>query len=172
MTASLIGSFLLKKNFEVLSFASEFAKILEWLIFHHFLISETMFCNVLLALLTTTVASSETKICNSFSNSKQCQFSLSKIRLYNTTKVAHSGIDQSECLTKLQRFHWSTGVYCPVSLFCGLGINLSRDYRAVVSDEISPVKELCNIWVQIDAMTCGDILKFFYEAKILKGAYE
>ena len=113
--------------------------------------------------------SSETELCNNFSILKQCQFSLSKIRIHHTIKSVYSGIDQSECLTRMERFPWSTGIFCPLSWFCGMGIELMRDYKWVNSGEVNPVKEKCHIWVQNDLIDCGDLITAIYDAGILKG---
>ena len=128
-----------------------------------------MFGKILLAVLNASLALviCERSICKLFSSLKQCQFSLAKNRLHSTIKVAHPGIGQSECLNKMERFYWSTGIYCPLSSFCAWEIDLSRSHK--VSDEISPVKELCNIWVRNSVTNCNDVLTSFYQEKILKG---
>ena len=112
--------------------------------------------------------SSEQENCHRTSVLKQCQFSVAKNRIHHAIRVVHLGISQSECLIKMESFHWSTGIYCPLSWFCGMGLDLTGDYSWVTSGSASPVREMCNIWVQNDVMNCNNVLSSIYDAKIIR----
>ena len=112
--------------------------------------------------------SSEQENCRRTSVLNQCQFSVAKNRIHQAIRVVHLGTSQSECLIKMERFHWSTGIYCPLSWFCGMGLDSTGDYSWVTSGAVSPVREMCNIWVQSDVINCNDVLISIYDAKILR----
>ena len=83
--------------------------------------------------------------------------------------VPDIGMNQLECLDKMESFDWSTGVYCQESLFCGMGLDLTRDYSYLTSREVVPVKETCNILVRHDIQSCDQVFASFYEVGIIKG---
>ena len=107
--------------------------------------------------------------CNSFSLLNQCQFSIAKIIIHHAVIIEHSGITQSECLTKMERFEWPTAIYCHLSWFCGMGLDLTREYSSLISEELTPVKELCIVWVRNDLMDCGILLATIYNSGLIKG---
>ena len=86
--------------------------------------------------------SSEQENCRRTSVLNQCQFSVAKNRIHQAIRVVHLGTSQSECLIKMERFHWSTGIYCPLSWFCGIGLDLTGDYSWVTSGSVSPQVEV------------------------------
>ena len=99
----------------------------------------------------------------------KCPFSLPKTRIYHTVMVTDIGINQLECLDRMESFHWSTAIYCQESLFCGMGLDFTRDYSLVSSSEGIPVKETCNILVRQEAIDCDHLLGSFYKVGVLKG---
>ena len=127
-----------------------------------------MITNILAAIAVVSGIRSESAFCKTFSDLKQCKFLLPKTRIYRTITAAYSGTDQSECLTRMERFHWSTAIFCPLSWFCGMGMDLMRDYSWVTSGEVTPVKEMCHIWVQNDILDCDNLISAIYAAGILK----
>ena len=112
---------------------------------------------------------SEIEFCKKFSLLNQCQFSIAKHRIHHTIIISQSGLGQSECRNKLERFRWSTGIYCPLSWFCGLGMDFERKYDSSKSDDAIPVKELCHIWVQSDVVDCKAFFASLFSSEILKG---
>ena len=111
------------------------------------------------------------KNCNNFPVLMKCQFSLAKTRIHLSSRVTHSGISQSECEINMIRFHWSVGIFCPLSLFCGMGMELTGDYHPtdLSYHEQTPVKELCNFWVRADMTNCDELYVAIYDAGILRG---
>ena len=100
---------------------------------------------------------------------KLCSFLLPKYPIYNALLLYHTGVSQSECLMSVKQFDWSIGLYCEPSAFCGVGLDVSRDYSSLLSGEILPVNEMCHVIIHRERMECHDILPLLYELGILRG---
>ena len=100
---------------------------------------------------------------------KSCNFEIPKSPAYNAVTIAITGLSQSECLDKINRFDWAIGLYCESSSFCGLGFDDTEEQSTVISSEVTPVSEVCHVFVNWRKLDCGSFKEMLYDIGIIKG---
>ena len=106
---------------------------------------------------------------NCFHMVENCGFKFPKTPYINTVVVVHTGVSKFECMSLMRRFYWSVGIHCDPSLFCGLGFDDSRDYSSFQTNEIKPISEMCEVFLDPLRTNCEEFESDLYDFGIMKG---
>ena len=98
-----------------------------------------------------------------------CDFTVPKSPIYNAVQLYHSGLNQSECVLKMKLFRWSVGLYCTRSGFCGLGLDQSSDWRSFISSAVEPVREVCQVIIDLSKNSCHSFKRTLFHIGIMRG---
>ncbi len=104
--------------------------------------------------------------CSDYDKLEQCELKLAKHPVSNTVTVAYGGYSRSQCVDMMYEFKWALGLYCPDSLFCGLGLDLDKNYFSE-SFEVVPVTERCQLIVNKNSIKCEIAEDKLYDSGIL-----
>ncbi|XP_075264660.1 uncharacterized protein LOC142356744 [Convolutriloba macropyga] len=72
----------------------------------------------------------------------------------------------------MSKFHWSVGVFCEKSNFCGLGLNLDDHDLVIGSNIYEPSSEICQILVDSTKQTCNDVIQKILDSKLIRRTVE
>ena len=110
-------------------------------------------------------------LANCLETVKICDFKVSKAPYFNAVVVTRTGLNKFECLGVMKQFDWSVGIHCEPSLYCGLGLDDSRDYTSFQTSEVEPLSELCEVYVDSLTAKCDVFKSTLYDVGILKSKY-
>ncbi|XP_075242019.1 uncharacterized protein LOC142336920 [Convolutriloba macropyga] len=99
---------------------------------------------------------------------QNCDFKVPKMPYFNAIIITHTGLNKIECLAVMKRFDWSVGVHCEPSSYCGLGLDSSRDYSSFQTNNIEPLSEICEVFVDSSETTCDDFTSTLYKNGIMR----
>ena len=102
---------------------------------------------------------------------QNCDFKVPKMPYFNAIIITHTGLNKIECLAVMKRFDWSVGVHCEPSSYCGLGLDSSRDYSSFQTNNIEPLSEICEVFVDSSETTCDDFTSTLYKNGIMRGIF-
>ena len=97
-----------------------------------------------------------------------CDFWVPKSPIHYAFKLSYSGISQSQCSLRMERFDWPVGLYCAPSGFCGLGLDQFRDWSSFVSSAVQPVGEMCRVIVDVVKNSCYQFMDILFHTGILR----
>ena len=100
---------------------------------------------------------------------ENCGFKVPKTPYINAVFAVHTGVSKFECLSLMKRFDWSVGINCEPSSYCGLGFDDSRDYSSYQTNEIKPVSEMCEVFLDPLRTNCEEFESNLYDFGIMKG---
>ena len=105
------------------------------------------------------------KSCVKKSDVNFCDYTVSAEAIAKFPIVQKSGITLSTCLNEFENFNWSLGIYCSDLSFCGLGFDLTLDYRSLWDrEEFSPAKRSCIVLTDVKEQTCEEVASQFSSA--------
>ena len=99
---------------------------------------------------------------------ESCELKIPKNPIYNAVIVPRSGVSQQNCVEKLESFHWSIGIYCQSSSFCGMGLDLKSGYNFGSSGGVAPVDEVCDVIVDRSKFECASLKSTLIDAGVLR----
>ena len=111
----------------------------------------------------------EKESCKQYQDILPCEFLIPKSPIHFLSSVIRSGVNQSQCLHAMERFDWPTGLFCPESGFCGLGINLNAEAASVKTTDVTEVTEVCQVFFDRTQTDCDSIRSSLYGNGILRG---
>ena len=96
-----------------------------------------------------------------------CDYKLLKNQLVESSvvSVAHTGINELSCLTKMALFKWSVGVFCNSSQFCGLAIDFESGFKEI--DNSLPGLEVCGLIVRRDKESCEGFQSTLFKQRLI-----
>ena len=87
-----------------------------------------------------------------------CDYVVSHNPIAVFTFVQRVGETLDECLNLFDYFDWSIGFYCPDLSFCGLGFDLTLDYRSKWNrEEFAPARGYCYVITDKKQTSCDDV---------------
>ena len=96
------------------------------------------------------------KLCGSNNEISVCNFLISSNPIANFTTIQRLGETLTSCLNAFEKFNWDMAVYCPELRLCGLGLDLSKDYRSFWNrDKIDPARYTCSLIVDSGRLSCA-----------------
>ena len=109
--------------------------------------------------------------CESRAEVVACDFKIPDNPISRYFRSSYYGVSLEYCVRKLVDFKWSFAVFCPLSLACGLGVDLGRSYAQYLdwSAQRSPLKQQCVLLNSQKEMSCEQIQQALLDAVILDG---
>ena len=109
--------------------------------------------------------------CHNRQLQKTCDFEVPKNRISLATSVVHGGYSVAQCEQTMRDFKWEVMIFCPKSIFCGLGLDLDKDFYELLQGSVNskPVDETCQIVIRKDGNTCDTVIQKLFDARILPG---
>ena len=77
-----------------------------------------------------------------------------------------------QCLDRVVRFAWPFGLFCPISDFCGVGLDLNKRYPTDSVEEFVPLKEVCSIVINPNIQDCDGLKNMIYDTRAVKGQFK
>ena len=101
-----------------------------------------------------------------------CEFQLSAYPLAKYVYTQRLGEPLESCLNSLEKYFWSTGIYCPYIQFCGLGLDLKVDYRSRWDrNQFSPARkdQICFAILNTNEISCDEFRKQLHLVGLFSG---
>ena len=99
------------------------------------------------------------------SDKTDCGILVSSEPIAQLTLTQRVGVTLETCLYHFETFDWEVAIYCPDLNFCGLGLDLSLDYRSMWDREaFLPAKHTCSVITNTKENTCEELMAKMYTA--------
>lgn len=100
----------------------------------------------------------------------KCDFILTKNPVAKVAQIHYNGISLEQCVNKIGNFNWEKGVYCEISNFCELGIDLERNYHnAGITSTFQSLNERCYVIIDKKNTNCEEVKDDLKKSGILRG---
>ncbi len=106
--------------------------------------------------------------CSDYDKILSCEIDLPKYPVAQLVTVVYAGYNRPQCVNKLYSFEWKLGIFCTDSHFCGLGLDLERNYFEEGFAAV-PFTESCDIIVNKHLITCEEAEEKIYDSGIAEG---
>ena len=128
--------------------------------------------SILRIVLSSVLAIQQSIACAQKEQSKFCNFLVSAEPIAHFALVHRTGETEHSCLRFLVAFNWPLGIYCPTVKFCGMGFDLTLDYRTLwPHDNFLPAQHSCFLIVNSSQNDCDEVRDMFHMAGLFTGKF-
>ena len=106
--------------------------------------------------------------CTKKGDTQICLFTIPAEPITFFTNIKLLGESLETCLNHFGAFNWDVAIYCEELQFCGLGLDLTLDYRSRWERKrFSPAENICQVIVNKKEASCEETISNIQRAGLL-----